>query len=253
MNPFRFATLAIVLLAAGCSTPSPSPKPKPGAQTSNRFHREVRAVQDLGYLLYLPKAAAAEPAKKWPLVLFLHGAGERGTNLSKVAFHGPPKLVAAGRDFPFILVSPQCPEGQVWDSDALFGLLDQVQSSLPVDSKRVYVTGLSMGGYGTWNLISRHPERFAAAAPICGGGERLRTLLLEPAQREAIKSLKVRVYHGGKDGVVFPEESQRMVEAFRRAGTTDITLTVYPEAGHDSWTETYNNPQFFDWLLSQSR
>jgi predicted peptidase len=250
-SPF-VAVLAAALYAAGCVS-GPVPKPSPGAQTENRFHGEVRSSLDLGYLLYVPKAAAAEPARKWPLVLFLHGSGERGTNLSKVAVHGPPKLVAAGKELPFILVSPQCPDGQVWDDSALMGLLDQVQATLPVDPKRVYVTGLSMGGYGTWDLAARHPERFAAAAPVCGGGERIRTLLLNPAQKEAIKTLKVRVFHGGKDNVVPLAESERMVDAFKKAGTADITLTVYPDAGHDSWTETYNNPAFFEWMLSQSR
>ena len=132
----------------------------------------------------MPKAAAAEPSKRWPLVLFLHGAGERGTNLNAVAVHGPPKLVAAGREFPFILASPQCPSGQVWNPTTLLALLDELQASLPVDGRRVYVTGLSMGGYGTWELAVKHPERFAAVAPICGGGERIRTLL--PSQREAL-------------------------------------------------------------------
>ena len=199
----------------------------------------------------LMRPATIEPGVKYPLVLFLHGAGERGTDVQKVAVHGPPKLVKEGRDFPFILASPQCPEGQVWDTDALIGLVDTLQAQLAVDAKRTYVTGLSMGGYGTWALASKYPDRFAAVAPVCGGGERIRALL--PSQREALQTLGVWAFHGGKDNVVAPSESERMVDAFKKAGVTDIQLTVYPEDGHDSWTHAYAEPTFYDWLLKHSR
>ena len=243
LGAFLF-TAAIDVLAA-------PPHAEPGRQTAQEFRREIRTEHRLNYLLYVPKAAAAEPSKRWPLVLFLHGAGERGTNLNAVAVHGPPKLVAAGREFPFILASPQCPSGQVWNSTTLLALLDELQASLPVDGRRVYVTGLSMGGYGTWELAVKHPERFAAVAPICGGGERIRTLL--PAQREALKTLGVWAFHGGKDNVVVPAETERMVEAFKKAGNESVKHTVYPEAGHDSWTQAYNDPALFEWMLKQSR
>jgi predicted peptidase len=133
----------------------------------------------------------------------------------------------------------------------LIALLDELQATLPIDPRRVYVTGLSMGGYGTWELAVKHPERFAAVAPICGGGERIRTLL--PARQEALKTLGVWAFHGGKDNVVVPAESERMIEAFKRAGNATVKYTVYPEAGHDSWTRAYNDPALFEWLLGQSR
>jgi pimeloyl-ACP methyl ester carboxylesterase len=161
------------------------------------------------------------------------------------------ELRANGKEFPFILASPQCPPGQVWNSTTLLALIDELQASLPVDARRVYVTGLSMGGYGTWELAVKHPERFAAVAPICGGGERIRTLL--PAQREALKTLGVWAFHGGKDNVVVPAETERMVEAFKKAGNESVKHTVYPEAGHDSWTQAYNDPALFEWMLQQSR
>ena len=239
------------LLVGALSATAASPQPEPGRQTAQAFRREVRTEHRLDYLLYVPKPAADEPAKRWPLVLFLHGAGERGTNLNAVAVHGPPKLVASGKEFPFILASPQCPPGQVWNAATLIALLDELQATLPVDGRRVYVTGLSMGGYGTWELAVKHPERFAAVVPICGGGERIRTLL--PARHEALKTLGVWAFHGAKDNVVVPAESERMVEAFKRAGNAAVKYTVYPEAGHDSWTQAYNDPALFDWLLRQSR
>ena len=225
--------------------------PRPGAQVPQSFTAVVTKTNTLAYLLYVPKDYAADTAKKWPLVLFLHGAGERGTELQKVAVHGPPKLVNQGKEFPFILVSPQCPENQGWDTDARMGLLRQLETDLRVDTRRVYATGLSMGGYGTWALALKHPEHFAAVAPVCGGGERIRALL--PAQREALKTLGVWAFHGGKDNVVLPAESERMVDAFKKAGVTDIQLTVYPDDGHDSWTHAYNEPTFYDWLLKHGR
>ncbi len=247
-------SLCFAALLAGCATstgPVSRVMPNPGSQVALSFTGIVTRTNHLNYLLYVPKDYAAMPGKAWPLVLFLHGAGERGTDVNKVAVHGPPKLVKAGREFPFILASPQCPENQTWDNDALLSLIDTLQSQLNVDASRVYVTGLSMGGYGTWSLATQHPERFAAVAPICGGGDRIRALL--PSQREALKSIGVWAFHGGKDNVVPIAESERMVDAFKKAGVSDIQFTVYPDDGHDSWTHAYNEPKFFDWLLSHHR
>src|SRR5207247_5709557 len=143
---------------------------------------------ELGYLLYLPKDYNAKSGRRWPLMLFLQGAGERGTNLSLVSVHGPPKLVKQGREFPFILVSPQCPADQRWDNDALLALLDDVIARHKVDTNRIYLTGLSMGGFGAWSLAARYPERFAAVAPICGGGEQIDVLLAGKGKREGIST-----------------------------------------------------------------
>jgi predicted peptidase len=247
--------VGLLAVFAGCASPTAATfTPKPGTagtQVETAFTQVVTKTNQFRFLLALPKDYSVAGGKKWPLVLFLHGAGERGTDVQKVAVHGPPKLVKEGREFPFILASPQCPEGQVWDTDALIGLVDTLQAQLAVDAKRTYVTGLSMGGYGTWALASKYPDRFAAVAPVCGGGERIRALL--PSQREALKTLGVWAFHGGKDNVVAPSESERMVDAFKKAGVTDIQLTVYPEDGHDSWTHAYAEPTFYDWLLKHSR
>lgn len=122
-----------------------------------------------------------------------------------------------------------------------------------VDAARVYLTGLSMGGYGSWALLAKFPERFAAVAPICGGGERIDILLAARERAAALKSLPVWAFHGGKDPVVPLVESERMVEALKKAGVKDVQLTVYPEAQHDSWTATYNNPKLYEWLLAHER
>jgi len=219
---------------------------EPGGQTEQMFQKEITTTVSLKYLLYLPKGYGEKKDQKWPLILFLHGAGERGGNLELVKKHGPPKLVDQGKEFPFIIVSPQCPSGSWWTEklDSLLALLDDIQSKHAVDPSRVYVTGLSMGGFGTWALGCRHPERFAAMTPICGGGDWFLA--------ERLKDVPVWAFHGAKDPVVPLRESNEMVNALKKAGG-DVQLTVYPEAQHDSWTETYNNPKLYEWFLSHSR
>ena len=208
----------------------------------------------IDYLLYLPKEYdAKDSAKKWPLILFLHGSGERGSDVAKVAVHGPPKLVKNGKDLPFIIVSPQCPAGRGWDNATLLALLNETIAQHNVDTSRVYLTGLSMGGYETWSLGLKYPERFAAIAPICGGGQTADVKPLAQEKAAALKSLGVWAFHGAKDPTVKLEQSQRMVAELKQAGCKDVELTIYPEAGHDSWTESYNNPKLFEWFLQHQR
>lgn len=221
---------------------------------SRRLETTITRRVRLSYLLTPPaETATVDPSDRWPLVLFLHGAGERGEDLALVAQHGPPRLVREGRRFPFLLVAPQCPAGQVWSEEALLALLDHLLGQHPVDPNRVYLTGLSMGGYATWSLGLKHPERFAAIVPVCGGGNIIDALLAEGTQAEAIRSLAVWAFHGAKDPVVPVEESRRMVETLRRIGCREVELTVYPEAEHDSWTETYANDHLYEWLLLHQR
>ncbi len=203
--------------------------------------RDVR----YNYLLYLPKGYEEKGAKKWPLVVFLHGMGERGDDVNKVRIHGIPKVVVK-KDFPFVAVSPQCPLSTDWRKEAenLDAFLDEVLEKCAVDPDRVYLTGLSMGGYGTWTWSCARPGRFAALVPICGGGD--------PSKAAAIKDIPIWVFHGAKDRVVPLRKSEEMVEALKAAGG-EPKFTVYPDAGHDSWTATYDNPELYEWLLRQSR
>jgi predicted peptidase len=145
---------------------------------------------------------------------------------------------------PFIIVSPQVPERANWDPDALDALFDDIIKRYAVDEDRVYLTGVSMGGAGTWRLASAHPERFAAIAPICGWGD--------PGMARRIGSIPTWVFHGAKDDIVPLRASQEMVDALKQAGN-EPKFTIYPETGHDSWTETYNNPAVFEWFLSHKR
>lgn len=249
---FSAVLLGAALLIPGCTLddenqPQKVEAPKAGQQVQS-FEKEIKKVLRLKYLLYLPPQYA-DSKEKWPLMLFLHGSGERGDDIEKVKVHGPPKLIAKeGKEFPFIVVSPQCPEDGIWfgelQLDALNGLLDELASRYRVDLDRVYVTGLSMGGFGTWQLAFRYPDRFAALAPVCGRGD--------PRKAERIKRVPAWVFHGAKDKAVPIKDSQEMVDALKKLGS-DVKLTVYPNADHDSWTETYNNPAFYEWLLQQRR
>ena len=214
-----------------------------GCQHDQLLDRPVS--MKINYLLYLPKGYG-EKEKKWPTILFLHGAGERGDNLARVKDHGPAKIVEAGKDLPFIIVSPQCPAKQWWPVkvEVLMGLLDEIEEKYDVDPQRIYLTGLSMGGYGSWSLASTYPDRFAAVAPICGGGM--------PYLARNFKNLPVWAFHGAKDDVVPLQRSQEMVDAINNAGG-NAKLTVYPDADHDSWTETYDNPKLYEWFLGHRR
>jgi predicted peptidase len=253
-NTMRYlAALAVLALSANTpAQPSAASSPAP-TQMAKEFQFTKTLSAKVNYLLFLPKGYDAKAEKRWPLILFLHGAGERGTDVWKVATHGPPKIAATQADFPFIVVSPQCPERQIWSKDVLLALLDEVIAQHAVDTNRVYLTGLSMGGYGTWDLGLTHPERFAAIVPICGGGQIIAVLLGKNDRWEELKSLGVWAFHGGKDPIVPLEESQRMVDALKKAGLPDVKLTVFPEAGHDSWIEAYKNPELYEWLLKHER
>ncbi len=213
-------------------------------QTQESFSKKITKEVSLNYLLYLPKDYGKNKNIKFPLVLFLHGSGERGTDLEIVKRNGPPKLVDEGKDFPFILVSPQCPDSSRWNIYDLKALLDYLIESLNIDTNRIYLTGLSMGGQGTWSLAMTFPEYFAAIAPVCG--------FEFPFETCKLKDIPVWAFHGQKDDVVPFMFSQIMVESINQCGG-NAKLTIYPEAGHDTWTETYNNPEFYEWMLSQTK
>jgi predicted peptidase len=242
----------LLLALAACSTTQDSTAMKPG-QTAQTLHIERKQVLEANYLLFLPEGYGLDPAKRWPLILFLHGSGERGTDAWLVAKHGPPKIDTTATNFPFIVVSPQCPDGKIWSNDLLLALLDDIEARYPVDTHRVYLTGLSMGGFGTWNLGLTHPERFAAMAPICGGGEYITPFLAAGDHKAAMLSLPIWAFHGGKDPTVPTIESQRMIDYLTKFGAKDVKLTIYPDALHDCWTQTYSNPELFTWFLQHSR
>jgi predicted peptidase len=216
-------------------------------------------------LLYrLLKPKDYDATKKYPLVLFLHGAGERGNNNSAQLVHGmadfaSDKIMAS---YPAFVLAPQCPAGDKWvDVDwsaakhdmpekpaspmrLTLAVIEKLRKEFSIDSDRLYITGLSMGGYGSWDAIQRHPNLFAAAAPICGGGD--------PKLAGKIAKLPIWAFHGDKDTAVKVERSREMIDAIKAAGGSP-KYTEYPGVGHDSWTATYKNPEFYQWLFAQRR
>ncbi len=246
---FARVVLAVTLTAMGVNCATAGRRSKASdRQSCHAFKAGTRKTVKVQYLLYLPRGYA-ESTQRWPLLLFLHGAGERGDDLEKVKTHGPPKLIAREeKEFPFVVVSPQCPQDGWWSNEdqieMLGALLDHILSRYRIDRDRIYVTGLSMGGFGTWRLAAKHPDRFAAIAPICGGGD--------PGDAASISHLPVWVFHGANDNVVALEKSQEMVDALEKAGS-HVRFTIYPQAGHDSWTQTYDNPELYRWFLEHRR
>ena len=193
-----------------------------------------------------PDAATKVPADalRWPLLIFLHGSGERGDDLARVKVHGPPKRADVRGDLPFIIASPQLPQDRAWNADWVMPLLDKLLRELPIDPDRVYLTGLSLGGFGTWDVAAAHAGRFAAIAPVCGWGE--------VAQACALRNLPVWAFHGADDTVVAPEAGRAMVDAVVACGGK-ARFTLYPGVGHDAWNPAYADPALYDWLLQQRR
>jgi len=241
---WRVAVLLLAVMAAGPRmSAGVEPETAGTVQEEKLFEREITVTARLKYLLALP-AGYESGTDRWPLLVFLHGAGESGNELGKVKAHGPPKLIAAGdRVFPCIVVSPQSP-GRGWNPDVLAALVDEICREYRVDEDRIWLTGLSMGGFGTWALAAAKPDRFAAIVPICGGGN--------PADADKLKGIPIWVFHGAEDKTVKLENSTKMVDALKAVGS-DVKFTIYPGVGHDSWTETYANPELYDWLFAQKR
>lgn len=236
---YLIIALASVLILS-CSTNiilNPNTK-----QLESRFDGIYKESVSVNYLLYLPKNY--EQKDKFPLLLFLHGASERGNDLNLVKKHGPTKLIEQGKEFPFIVVSPQCPANKRWNTKVLISLIDEIIEKYKIDENKIYVTGLSMGGNGTWRLAVEITDRLAAIIPICGWED--------PFEICSIDKLPVWTFHGAKDLVVPLNSTQILVNRLKFC-IGNAELKIYPDAGHDSWTETYDNPEIYDWLLRHSR
>ena len=250
----------LIFLVAGCQTVS--------TEASGEFVKRTVVVQGqtYRYQLFVPKRQTAR--KPTPVVLFLHGSGERGSDGDKQLLAGlGPYVKAHANDFPAIVVFPQAPENEEWmgkNVDMALAALDAATSEFNGDAKRTYLTGLSMGGYGTWETAIKAPARFAALVPICGG-------LLAPNDYRALyvsevvdaddpysalatrmKHLPIWIFHGGKDDVVLPGDDRQTFAALKAAGA-DVQYTEFPDAGHNSWDATYNHQPMWTWLFAQRK
>lgn len=213
-------------------------------QMVKNFSTEIYKNVIINYLLYLPKDYTEK--NKYPMVLFLHGSGERGNDISLVEKHGLPKLIKQGKNFPFIIVSPQCKDNTIWNDnlEELYLLVEHIKSKYSVDDKRIYCTGLSMGGFGTWAMAIRYPNLFAAIAPVCGGGISW--------QASTIKHIPIWAFHGDKDEAVPIIYQQLMIDELKKYNS-DVKFTVYPNGQHNIWDITYNTDDLYEWLLSKSK
>lgn len=260
-NISALASAASIAAACLCCQPEAIAQetPKAGKQVAQTFQKQVTKTLSLDYMLFLPKEYSAQNEKKWPLIVFLHGLGERGHSISdlpRVKVHGPAKLVEQDPNFEFIVVSPQCKDDNWWpcDIESLNALLDHVLASVKnVDPDRVYLTGLSMGGVGSFEWAMENPERFAAVAPICGAGVYQTSWGLPQEKADQLRALPFWVFHGEADTTVSPEQSKQMVAGLKAFGVKEVKLTTYPGVGHDSWTQTYNDPKLFQWFLQHRR
>lgn len=200
---------------------------------------------NFGYVKYLPRDY--DESKKYPLVIFLHGAGERGDDLDHAMRHGYMKYVREeGKEYPFIFVAPQCPNGKYWGcyTESLLAFIDYVTETLPVDTDRIYLTGLSMGGTGTWMTAMAAPEKFAAIAPICGSG-----IVWNGG---CLSRLPIFIYHGDCDDIVPITESIGMLRAVNKNGGRAQMKICYG-VGHNAWDYAYTDESLIEWLLSQHK
>ena len=201
---------------------------------------EVLKFEGMEYVIRFPQNYI--PGEKRPVILFLHGAGSRTADINVLIGNPFHTITDRHEDFPFITVAPHCVGDNTWFD--LFETLKRFVHSIAVseftDSERVYCMGTSMGGYGTWQLAMSMPEYFAAIVPICGGGMYWNS--------HRLANVPVWAFHGKKDTVVCPEESEKLIERINLCGGS-AKLTLYPERDHDAWTDTYSNPKVFAWLL----
>ena len=260
--PTLVLTAAAMFALAACTTASP--KPDPGRFVARTI--EVAGVTR-HYQVFVPSPAVA--GARPPIVLFLHGSGERGEDGAKQVGAGlGPAVRARAADFPAIVVFPQAPDGSEWSDHPALALatLDAAVDEFGGDPARVYLTGMSMGGYGTWDLAVRHPDRFAALVPVCGGvtapGDRRPTLRVtavdgadDPfaAVAAKVRDIPTWIFHGARDDLVLPEQSRRMHAALQAADAREVRYTEWPDANHNSWDVTYADPAMWDWLLAQRR
>jgi len=214
------------------------------AQIQTKQKTKIVRKTTVNYLLWLPADYKKDKTKTFPILIFLHGSGERGDSLDLVKMHGPPSFIENRPDFPFIAVSPQCPKGTWWNTEDLQEMLEKLLKKYRIDPARIYLTGLSMGGFGTWAWASKYPEQFAAITPVCGGGD------IQFA--DELKNTPVWAFHGDADQSVPVKRTIEMVEAVNANGGS-ARMTIYPGVVHDSWVNAYNDPELYKWLLEHVR
>lgn len=206
------------------------------------LNTEIVNKRELRFILHTPK----NHKEKKPLIVFLHGSGEKGNNIEKVKEHGPFKYLKTHEIDAYVL-APQCPEKEYWDSESLYQLIVKIQKENNIDINRIQLTGLSMGAWGAWNLVYAHPEMFASLVPIAGFVDRIPMV-----ENCKIKNIPIRMFHGLLDDVVDVNYSIAMYKRLNKCNT-DIELTIFDDANHDSWSRVYDSPEIYNWMLQQTK
>lgn len=209
---------------------------------TGKIKTEIVATHELNYALYVPKSSK----EKKPLIIFLHGSGEKGTDIELVKVHGPFKYLKSNSLDAYVL-APQCPDNEYWDSEVLYQLILKIQKENNIDTNRIYLTGLSMGGWGAWNLAFAHPEMFAALVPIAGFVDRVPMI-----ENCKIGAIPTKIFHGLVDDVVNVDYSITIYKRLKKCNP-NISLTIFDDAGHDSWTRVYDNKEIYDWMFQQTK
>ena len=247
LRPFTLIFLIYAAYFLGCETELNN-KNNMSNKNQDTFETTVNIPVKLNYSLYVPDDYD-ETSTEFPLVLYLHGVGERGEDLSKLELNGIPELIGKGKKLPFITLAPQCPDFGWWSRpeyvEALASLVKNIISGHKVDKQRVYVTGLSMGGYGALALAKKYPNLFAAIIPVCGGMD-------DHSDIKKLKDLPIWLFHGDQDQT-HPVESSIIIHDLLKPINKEIKLTIYEGIGHNSWDMTYANDEIYDWLLSHKK
>lgn len=211
-------------------------------ETTGVLNSQITTRFELSYILNKPDNIR----DNMPLIVFLHGSGEKGSDLEKIESHGPLKYLKSNKLDCFVL-APQCPDNKYWDSDQLYLLIKKIVVENKIDSSRVYLTGLSMGAWGCWNLAYKHPELFAALVPIAGYVDRI------PMVEECkIANIPIRMFHGLLDHVVNVDYSTEMYKKLQKCNK-NIKLEIFDDAWHDSWTRVYEKPEIYKWMMDQKK
>ena len=211
-------------------------------EKTGSFSIERNEKVGMGYALYVPK----ETSSPKPLIVFLHGSGERGTDISLVSVHGPLQYLKTHEIDAYVL-APQCRENELWDNEALYGLILKIVKENKIDNNRIVLTGLSLGGWGTWRLGMAHPGMFAAVVPVCGFVD-----LMDTDDICKLKDVPVRMYHGLLDDVVNPDFAVTAYKILKACGG-NVELTIFDDANHNSWDRVYENPETYKWMLAQTK
>ena len=228
------------LIAASASAVDNGP---PLGRSVHRLSLRDPLADYVNYLLYVPQSYSQSPASDWPLILFLHGSEQRGDDPALLDDMALLAFAKEDGDFPFVAVIPQCPRNTYWPPRIVKKVLDSVETMLRIDRDRIYLTGFSMGGFGTWQTAAAFPGTFAAIAPICG--------LSDLPDVPRLTGIPIWVFHGARDINVPVTESRKMIDTLRKSGT-DARLTVYPDLAHDCWTITYRDSRLYLWFLDHS-